>query len=381
MGFLAQVGNVFYYLPELLDSGDLDGMILSASHGAPRGTGAFRQRGGQILIDPQTFRLAETVDTTKRFRELSYVHGWADFDTIKQPGELRTFTHQVLNEELEAGGTEIIAPYFYVDDVRGEKLDVSLRAAEAAMEIAPSVGNPVVWAGIFVSGGEIKRPASRDALLNKVTRSRATHCYLIVDPESAVAGPINDTGLIAGLRYVIQSLEAPANDVRVLLGYSDSLALGLMADGLTAFSSGVHNTLRKLVLSGLRKRRGGGGHPRAKRYYVPSLMNFVRVDRELAAMGKRGSFAGQAPCRCRYCSSNFSGASAYNEGFGWQHYLSTLRRQSAAMAALPLADRLVHFQQQVADAKRTYDSLQQVGIRFDSDSGSGHLRAWTDCFR
>ncbi len=380
MSFLAQVGHVFHYLPDLLENGDLDGLILSASYGAPRGTGAFRQRGGHVLVDPQTFRLAEPGALTERLKERSYVQRWVSFDDLQRPGELRQFTNRVVQEEVEWGATQLLAPYFYVDDVDGDRLDTSLRAAELAQERAPSVGIPTTWAGIFISGSEIKRPAGRTRLLDKVTRSNVTHCYLIVDPEGGTGAPVSDRDLINGIRYVVRWLEAPENDVRVLLGYSDPLALGVMADGLSAFASGVYNSLRKLSIANVRTRGGGWRRP-ARRFYVPSLMNFVRVDRELEAMGQRGSFAGQAPCRCRYCSSNFSGASAYNEGLGWQHYLSTLRRQSAAMAALPLADRLVHFQQQVADARRTYDSLRQVGIRFDSESGSGHLQAWADCFR
>jgi hypothetical protein len=259
--------------------------------------------------------------------------------------------------------------------VSGPALEGTLDMAEDCLQIVGKSRR--VWAGMYVAGGELKRQQRRDQLLNSLTASSIDHCYLIVDPEQAGSGPISDQDLIRALRQVVRVLEG--NDIHVMLGYSDPVGLLLMADGLSAFASGVRASLRRLRMAAQRRGGGGGRAPYA-RYYVPRLMNFVRVDTELRPTLALLSHAPAPVCHCRYCTGSLLSGGQFDSANAHRHYIARLTEDARSMSAADERSRAGEVQRLIQEAAGAYQVLEQAGIALSSDSGPDHVRAWMSAF-
>ena len=373
MPFLAQAGHESFYLPELVRNNDLEGIILQISHGGLAALACVREWGGMVLVDPQTYRLGDpNVKLTKSMESLPLVGLWPGEPGLRDASRRASFVEAVLQNQIEMGATDLISPYLYVEDAAGPALHYTLEMAEDCRRIVG--GSRRVWAGLYVAGGELKRPRRRDQLLNLVTSSSIDHIYLIVDPEQAGNGPVSDVDLIRALRHVVRVLEA--NNIRVMLGYSDPVGLLLMADGLTAFASGVRASLRRLRMAAQR-RGGGGGRPAHKRYYVPRLMNFIRVDTELRAATPRLVAGGALLCQCRYCRTGLPAVDPTNAD---RHFVARLTEDARRLAGMDLADRSPEVRRLIQDASEAYEALEEAGVNLAGDSGADHVQAWQRAF-
>jgi hypothetical protein len=376
MPFLVQAGHEQFYLPELIRNNDLEGIILQIAHGGPGNVAALRSQGALVLVDPQTYKLADpNVSLTRRMEEQPFVPLWSGEAGLRDAARRAAFVEKTLEAEVEMGASDLISPYVLVEDATGRALEYTLEMAEDARKIAG--GSRRVWAGIFVAGSELKRQRRREQLLNSVTSSSIDHCYLVVDPEQAGNGPISDEHLIGALRHVVQVLES--NDIRVMLGYSDPVGLLLMADGLSAFASGVRASLRRLRMAAQRRGGGGGRTPYA-RYYVPALMNFVRVDTELRPTIARLGQSGTAICGCRYCRGGVLARPQFDSADGARHYVARLTEDARSVSAVNQADRIVEVRRLIREAGDAYQVLDQAGIALGGDSGPDHVRAWMKAF-
>jgi hypothetical protein len=363
-------------LPDLVANNDLEGLILQISHGGFAGLASVKQWGGMVLVDPQTYKLGDAnVTLTRSMASLPFVTLWPG--EVRDPSRRTSFVEAVLDKQVEMGATDLISPYLYVEDASGPALLNTLEMAEDSRRIVGTSRR--VWAGLYVTGSELKRPRRRDQFLNLVTSSSIDHSYLIVDPEQAGNGPISDVELIRGLRQVVRVLES--NDIRVMLGYSDPLGLLLMGDGLTAFASGVRASLRRLRMAAQR-RKGGGGHQAHKRYYVPQLMNFVRVDTELTPTVAGLAAGGATVCQCRYCRGNLPAVAAakLHPADADRHFVARLTGDARRLAAMNVADRNQEVRRLVQEASEAYEKLADAGVTLSSDSGADHVQAWQKAF-
>jgi len=374
MPFLVQVGHENSYLPELISNGDLEGAVLQVTHGGPAGMAELGRRGGLILVDPQTYKLADaSVRITEKMQSEPFVTLWPGAGELHQVTRRSSFVERTVERELEMGATDVISPYLFVEDVAGPALEGTLEMAEDCLRI---VGRSKrVWAGVYVAGGELKRRPRRDQLLNSLTASSIDHCYLIVDPEQAGNGPLADEDLIRALRQVVRVLED--NDVRVMLGYSDPVGLLLMGDGLSAFASGVRASLRRLRIAAQRRSGGPSRAPYA-RYYVPQLMNFVRVDNELRPILGRLSQGGAAVCRCGYCSGNLAPGAQFDSANAHKHFIARLTEDARSLSASN--NQAAEVQRLIREAGDAYELLDRAGITLSNDSGPDHVRVWNRAF-
>ncbi|MGA2285956.1 MAG: hypothetical protein ABSG55_06780 [Dehalococcoidia bacterium] len=375
MPFLVQVGHEYHYLPELIANGDLEGIVLQVTHAGLAGVSDIARRGGMVLVDPQTYKLADAnVRITRGMESEPFFALWPGAGRLRNAARRSAFVEGTVDRQLAIGATEIISPYLYIEDVNGPALENTLEMGEDCRRIVGRTKR--VWTGLYVAGGELKRPLRCDQLLNRLTASSADHCYLIVDPEQGGNAPISDPDLVRGLRKTVKALEA--NGIHVMLGYSDPLGLLLMADGLSGFASGVTASLRRLRMSAQR-RTGGGGHRPLNRYYFPALMNFLLADNELRpAMARLSNNA--APCSCRYCAANFSRGTSYDAANGNRHFIARLTQDARTMSLLTEPNRVAEAKKLVNRAARAYDLLDQAGISLSNDSGPDHVAAWAKSF-
>jgi hypothetical protein len=380
MSFLAQVGHEHSYLPELIANGDLEGIILQVARGSPRNVSEIAARGGFVLVDPQTYKLGDVnVALTERMATQPFVEFWPSVSRVGDRSTRLPFVEKVIEVELSQGATDLVSPYLFVEDASGPALEYTLEMAEDVRQLAGPSRR--IWTGIYVAGSEIKRPSRVDELLNHITSSSTDHCYLIVDPEQTGNGPTSDTELILALRKVVGVLES--NDIRVLLGYSDPVGLLLMADGLSAFASGIRGSLRKLRMAAQRRTRSGGRSPHS-RYYLANLLNFVRVDTELAPALAGLGMAGRPPCNCRYCDGNlarFSSEGQFDRSDGNRHYMARLTEDARALGEQVTSDRIGQVRQIIAGAAEAYGRLADSGVVLIGESGPGHVEAWQAAFR
>jgi len=376
MSFLVQAGREHFYLPELIGNNDLEGIIVQVAHGGPGNLAALGLGGALVLVDPQTYKLADAnVRLTRSMEAQPFVPLWPGGTGLRDAARRAAFVERTLETELDMGATDLISPYVFVEDATGRALEYTLQMAEDSRRIAGASRR--VWAGVFVAGSELKRQRRRDQLLNSVTSSSIDHCYLVVDPEQAGSGPISDEDLIRALRHVVQVLES--NDIRVMLGYSDPVGLLLMADGLSAFASGVRASLRRLRMAAQRRGGGGGRAPYA-RYYVPTLMNFVRVDTELRPTIARLGQAGTPICGCRYCRGGVLARAHFDSADGDRHFLARLTEDARCISSLAAGSRLPEVRRLIRQAADAYEGLEQAGIALSGDSGPDHVRAWQKVF-
>jgi len=374
MPFLVQVGYERFYLPELIANGDLEGIILQVAHAGLPGVEGLARQGAMVLVDPQTYKLADAnVRITKKMGSERFVALWPRNSGLRNNARRASFVEATVERELEMGATDVISPYLFVEDLAGPALEVTLQMAEESRALVGK--SKRVWAGLYVAGTELKRQQHRDQFLNSLTASSIDHCYLIVDPEQGGSGPLADDDLIRALRHVVRVLET--NDIRVMLGYSDPVGLLLMGDGLSAFASGVTASLRRLQIASQR----AGSHPRRPahpRYYLPQLMNFVRVDNEMRPALARLSRAGRAVCGCKYCSGNLRPGTQFDSADACRHFVAHLTDDARSLSNS--TNRRAHVLRLINEAAGAYDLLDQAGITFSGDSGPDHIESWSRVF-
>lgn len=378
MGVFVQVRRDSAYLDELLGSSLLDGVIANIAYSyAPR-MQAFVKRGGRLLVDPSTHLLhvSDRKLGSTHFRQLSFADGFSGLGALSAEG-IGSFVAEVIGAEVKHGATEIISPYFFIHEMRGPALELSLAASYESRVRAEPMGINTVWTGLMVSGDEIKRPLSRDWFLTRVTKSETDNCYLIVDSDQTGWGPLRDVELIEGLREVVRVFSE--NDIKVLLGYADTSALGLTVDGLYGFATGPTVSARRFDSSKVRRGPSRARRPAAK-YYLRPIMNFLRNDGELATAVKRGALRDYA-CRCGTCPGTLESALGSTNAMRAAHYLRGLHDDTDLLQAIPSKPgRLAFFRQILDNASTTYDLLRKSGVTFDTDSGPGHIEAWRQAF-
>lgn len=376
MPFIAQVGHEHGYLSELISNGDLEGVVLQVSHAGANVVG-LAQSGGMVFVDPQTYKLADAnVPLTRGLLAQPFVDAWPGAPALRDTTRRVEFVEQVLATQARRGATELISPYLFVEDSSGPAMEATLQMAEDARGLAEPGRR--VWTGMFLSGRELKRPNGLDSFLNLVTSTSSDHCYLIVDPMDASSAPLSDAELVAALQRAVRVLES--NEIRVLLAYSDPVGLLLMADGLSAFASGVWASLRRLRIEAERRRGQGGPRRAHQRYYLPQLMNFLRVGTELApVLACLAPLESDVVCRCGYCARNltdFATTGQYEDASGRRHYLASLTRDARSLSDLTEDDRRAQLTKRIDRALSLYEALHEDQVALGPDSRGQHLEAW-----
>lgn len=282
----------------------------------------------------------------------------------------------ILRYQQAAGANIDVAPYFYADHNGGMWIDESLRMGAIACAINAQLNPPragSLWTGLAIAEHWL-RAAGLPTTLSQITRHRPGALYLLIATGQTNAQPLGDHEVLLGLRAVIELMENLGG--RVILGrrYSSGLlGLSLGAAGFTVGNAGTHQNFEPPPMSAPQDGRGGRG---ADWYYVPVLLNSVKIATRAALAGTSAVFAPTD----QYDEALFAASPALAAiGTTTQrillhrHNFLAMRRQAANLAEVDQAGRVTLMRAWVAQAKAHYSSLAHP---WDAGESGNFLDAW-----
>jgi len=350
----------------LRGGGRLSGLVYGASQldSSKKPVGVARSNKLPVIVDPETHRLARAdFSRTAGLRGLPYVADpmtpirHSDFEAVD---DYARFAMQVIHFQDTAGADLILAPYFHFPDTDSDWLrrNVKLVAEARVSMISAKISKPL-WAVVSTDVETLADDRARSEILNRYSRHHVDGYWFLVNFDELSAGPAQ------AFNYARLLLEFRALGKPVVAGRVGSFGLGLVAAGVTGFSSGM-TTLENFAWRYFtdRSQMGGG----QQRYYFPQLLQNVTVDSARALLQSR--WAPDLACDCPGCPGST------RDRLSWVaarvHFLHTRQQQLEALMRAPAHDRLQLFRGLVEGAQRLAGHLDDGGYRVRKD----HFATW-----
>ena len=316
-----------------------------------------------VFIDPETHRLARSdFSRTAGLRNLPWVKDPlnplrpADFETVQAFQDLACGVVALLREK---GSAAIFAPYFHFNDMASpwlkynQKLIAETRAGLKADE--------PLYAVISTDIETVCDDNARRGLLNLYTRVDVDGYWFLVNFDEVTASPAQ---LFNYCRLLLEFRQTRRSVVASRVG---SFGLGLLAAGITAFTSGM-TTLENFSWSYFtdRSKMAGG----QQRCYLEALLQ--NVSDETAAALLNGELASEFGCSCAGCKGSVVDRTKWLASR--IHVLTARQRQIETLMRLPAEERMAWFQAKVRKAQELALRAERLGYRIRRE----HYDRWLD---
>jgi len=383
-GFFLVVGTTKNHIdPEYLVTLAPDGLAFDARCIVPAELAGkvveAKQANASAVIDPVNYYdQSPPASRPAGYKKLSYESRALQIaaPAFADDAARSTYATPILDYQHAAGADAYVAPYFYADHTGASSIDESLRMGAIAEAVNAQLSPPrtaPVWTGLAVADHWLRR-AGLPTTLRQIAHRRPRILYLLVATVQTNAAPLGDPEVLLGLRAVIELMENLGG--RVILGrrYSSGLlGLSLGAGGFTIGYAGKHQNFEPPPTGPPGEGRGGRG---ADWYYVPALLNSVKVATRAALAGTSTVFA---PVD-QYDQALFAASPALaaigttdQRVLLHRHNFLAMRGQAAQLAAVDQAGRVTLMRAWVAEAKAHYSSLAHP---WDPGEGGAFLDAW-----
>jgi len=283
---------------------DVDGLIIDAPHAESfRNVRQKLPITSRFLIDPQVYRLqSSSFAEHLALMGLPYSPGEAEITpaVFESPGFKSRFVKSVLDYQVEANVTTLVAPAFYVESPNSPWIKVNERLLKESIKQA----GHEIFASLCGSYGTLCKPPEDTDVLKAITSNQVAGILLLVSPFAAA----NDSP--AKLVQYLELLNAlnPLG-AEVISCRQPAFGLSYMALNLASFDSGIGITEQfdyaslvrpksRASTSDTTEKQSGG---RKVKVYLRQLMTSVssKVAADiLSTSGVAGSFVCNEAC-CR----------------------------------------------------------------------------------
>jgi hypothetical protein len=287
------------------------------------------------------------------------------------------YASPILEYQRNSGASVQVAPYFFAGQGGATWIDESLRmgAVTEAINNGLGVASDPPWVGLAIAESWL-RAAGLSATLAQIAHHRPQTLYLLVATGQSSAQPLGDLEILLGIRAVIELMENLGG--RVVLGRRYSSGILGLAMGAAGFTVGYHGTHQNFEPPPMIAGDDGRGGRGADWYYVPSLLNSVKIATRAGLVGSSAVFT---PVD-QYGIALFSSSPALaaigatdQRVLLHQHNFYAMRAQAGQLAAVDQAGRLSLMRTWVSEAKAHYGAL---GHPWDPGEGGDFLNAWED---
>jgi hypothetical protein len=314
---------------------------------------------GEAIIDPHGYLLNR--DHTKRSR--THFPWLAQTPPPTTQPQWEQWMQQGLDHQLSARlcgnagpPSFVITPSPTMDATRPAELNTVL---DAATEVRSRVSGHDCWLDVTVDRAYLREERHRTRLLNAIVQTGA-NAIVFRSPHLELA-PVQDRQYLDGLREVVEACDA--NGIHIFLPSSGWLGWLAMGWGAWGFSGGMAAGSWNDRLPGPMTRPQQPSLP----YFEPQLLRAVpwRIHEQLV------NEAGYQPCSCADCLQM---GNAHDPALAKRHQIRHASQETAALTAVPVAQRRRLVADRLDDAIRFRDSLSAlVAARIPP---TDHLNRW-----
>lgn len=346
-------------IARLAAEGALDGVILSPAHEGAKSlaqTAAdVRAAGLPVAVDPQTYVYSIAGASAREHKE----HG-LEFPQIHwsvDPAAIEAHVQAALDANTTIGATgPFIAPSVLQRGFRDAWAVTAIQYARVSERLA--TGQDVL-ASLVIEDSALGNWADIEEWLDVATTLQLAGFYVVVARDTTTYPAVWEGQRVANLMRLTYRL-TQLNGYRVLLGYADFDALGIVAAGAEGLASGWHYGLR--VFRSDRWLPGGYG-----RQPIPRVLSLPLLT-PIEARGEAEQILGTALAATVLPYPGIrtflaGGVGRWTNSDGHLHHLSELSRAVRGVAALTdTATRLTAVETAVAEAVSLLDQIDAARV-------------------
>ncbi|MEK7110085.1 MAG: hypothetical protein AAB876_02590, partial [Patescibacteria group bacterium] len=336
------------------------------------------------IIDPATIRLAYPAQQDKKgLQELSYAPPKFQFitpDYLQDNKKKQEYVKQVIDEQFKLGADILVSPYHYIHNTNvpatqrrnpvAEWFDLDIKLLKESIDYKASVreyDNKQLYAGICLNGDSLLDNRHTTDLLNMFSAFDCDGYFIYVD---CIDNTTNTATLYHYIRTLVE-LQKSTNKP-VIAGRLNSLGLGLLCAGVTAYSSGAARF--ESFYEDLYKEEVVDAYNMYERYYFPQLLGTISIAKKSplklqAIMNELGA------CNCYYCNGKnyLQMIEAPNNKL---HFLENIHNEIESIKSIPQLQRIPYFLRRIEEAINNHRKLPDVFKTSDYQ----HLLNWKEVF-
>ncbi|MDG2448612.1 MAG: serine/threonine-protein kinase [Saprospiraceae bacterium] len=336
----------------------------------------------RLMIDPATLRLAYAAqNSVKGLQALPYA---PDQFNVISPSFLNTvskqqdYVKQVLDEQIKLEADILVSPYHYMHNTNvpatatrnptQEWFDLDIKLLKESIDyIKEHFPEKPLYAGICLNANSLTDQRHKMDLLNLFSSFDCDGYFIYVDCIDNSSSSAIIYHYIKTLRELQQNTKRP-----VIAGRLNTLGLGLLAAGISGFSSGTARF--ESFYEDLYKEETEGAFNMYERYYVKELMGTIPISKK-NPVKLQNIFKELGTCYCQYCvgKTHIEIIKAPNNKI---HFLERIHEEVAYLRFIPENDRISYFINRVKAAKDNYAKLPDTFKKEDY----AHLDRWEEVF-
>ncbi|VVA44328.1 putative Mitogen-activated protein kinase kinase kinase [Candidatus Roizmanbacteria bacterium] len=346
-----------------------------------------KEKGYKLIIDPETFLLQEGIhhswhgDLAKQNWYMSDLNP----SLFAKPNYIKTLIAGVFGLEASHNVDYFIPPYFnipnYDDEWRHINRTMFLEFLKYSRRLSE---NKPILCGISISESIINTEKTRKEIVDFYSQFYYFDAFFLrLDVMKN-----NSPTLIKSVSKLIEELQYHKP---VLLADADLVAFGYMAKGLSSLSTSTAESKRKhnLASKNTEKKGGGGGKGGPKdKFFVPKLLQFVKVEGDLSALIR--VIGDDALCACDLCKTINKNKKIGKETIeefvtNWKkgdknnHFFCCLSEWKDYINSHKPEERLGKYKELIDRAKNIYKKNKE-DLKFVQIISNGCFKDWEDAF-
>ena len=336
------------------------------------------------IIDPATMRLAyDTYSDNEGLKALPYAR--SDFqpitaDYLRDYKAQKEYVKKVIDLEISLQADILLAPFHYTHNSNvvltttnsyAEWLDLDIKLLREAIDYKnsiPGAKKKDIYAGICINQTSINDARERRYILNTFSIFECDGYLVYVDCIDENTSRATLFNYITLLRDLQKNTGRP-----VIAGRVNSLGLGLLCAGISAFSSGA---ARFDSFSEDLYKETKPAYNLYERYYYKHLMKLVAISKKDPArfnliVDELGM------CDCHFCYRK-SAAEILQSANTKLHYLEVVQNEVSEISRLTADKRIDYFINRIDAAS---DAFARLVPNVFKSGDYAHLGAWREVFQ
>lgn len=289
-----------------------------------------------------------------------------------------TYCASVLDMQIEAAPSAVLAPYFYAANGESTWIAESLRCASATADLlerrAPDRDGVLerVWTTVAVAQSWLTHSDARDQLMTMLTSQPIDTLHLLVRTTQPSFAPLGDGDVLNGLIDLLSVMREFG--VPVILGRRASEGLLGLALGAAGWTTGVSGVQMNMSSHPESAQRGGAAQDRI---YVPQLLTYVTTSTYVQFAAAEPDLVELDTAEARsllIASPALDSLSTEQRVLLLQHNITAMRAQVNYLAGQEASRRIGHMRALVSTAQQTFGNLPTPAGPGES---AAFLTAWS----
>ncbi len=324
-------------------------------------TSAVREGCKAFIIDPVThaFSYRGYLDKTT-YKDLPYSPDQPISTSVllSKPNDLKDFTRNVLEFQLNMDVGVLIAPYFYARDLDDSRLVANIRLISEALKLREAMDVDIpLYGHICIGSIVMQSPTQVDEIVNLYSDLKVEGFMITV--ENFDDRSVSSEALM-GLAQLARRLQ---EDRDIFICSIAAFGQVLTALGVNGFSAGIGwlETFREVTLQPGRKTFAADRVPRAQYYYIPELLSYVHPDDVNTIFDEdTGSETMQEEyrCVCEVCTSGIPKSIEDKK----RHFMLCRHKEMAQLRSLNPDKRPQHIRERLGLALELSNIIEEEAL-------------------